>query len=175
MKRCQPISIACLSLLAACSDPGVEQADGIALADNGVPVAAMSPGATRAGASVDRSVPTLQTMAAPDFASARMMGPGCQWRAAADADALFAFDSETGVVKVEGSYVRLLADTSAGRLSAGAFRAYEGGQWRISIEGGDGSPITQAARGAEWNAVMTLAVDGGPSQRFEGGILSCRA
>lgn len=161
-------------LLAACSSEDGSETD-IALADNGVPVTALpsSPTADRR-ALANPMVPVLQTMAAPDFASARMQGPGCQWREGEDADALFVFDAKTAVVKVSGSYVRMLPDRASGGLPTGAFRAYEGGQWRVTIEGGDGAPITQAAREAEWPAVMTLAVDGGPSQRFDNGILSCR-
>ncbi len=167
--------IALSALLVACSD-GESDASDIALADNGVPVAALpdSPTADRQ-ALVNPAVPVLQTMAAPDFAAARMRGAGCKWRGSDDADALFAFDAETGVVKVGGSYVRMLPDRVSGGLPTGAFRAYEGGQWRVSIEGGEGAPVNQAADGAEWPAAMTLSVVGGPSQRFEDGILSCRS
>jgi hypothetical protein len=162
------------ALLAACSDAESDASD-IALADNGVPVAALpaSPTSDRQ-ALVNPAVPELQTMAAPDFASARMLGPGCKWRASDDADALFAFDADTGVVKVGGSYVRMLPDPRSGGLPTGAFRAYEGGQWRVVIDGGDDNPTTRAADEAEWIAAMTLSVDGGPSQRFGDGILSCR-
>jgi hypothetical protein len=167
--------VALSALLVACSD-GESDASAITLADNGVPVAALpdSPTADRQ-ALVNPAVPVLQTMAAPDFAAARMRGAGCKWRASDEADALFAFDAETGVVKVGGSYVRMLPDRASGGLPTGAFRTYEGGQWRVAIEGGEGAPINQAADGAEWPAAMTLSVDGGPSQRFEDGILSCRS
>lgn len=174
MHLCLSALVALSALLAACSNSESDASD-IALADNGVPVAALpaSPTADRQ-ALVNPAVPTLQTMAAPDFASARMQGAGCKWRASDDADALFAFDADTGVVKVGGSYVRMLPDRASGGLPTGSFRAYEGGQWRAAIEGADGDPINQAADGAEWPAAMTLSVDGGPTQRFEGGILSCR-
>lgn len=166
--------VALSALLVACSD-GESDASAIPLADNGVPVAALpdSPTADRQ-ALVNPAVPVLQMMAAPDFAAARMRGAGCKWRASDDADALFAFDAETGVVKVGGSYVRMLPDRVSGGLPTGVFRAYEGGQWRVAIEGGEGAPINQAADGAEWPAAMTLSVDGGPSQRFDEGIISCR-
>lgn len=169
-----PALIALCMMLAGCSDAESDASD-IALADNGVPVAALpaSPTSDRQ-ALVNPAVPELQTMAAPDFASARMLGPGCTWRASDDADALFAFDADTGVVKVGGSYVRMLPDPMSGGLPTGAFRAYEGGQWRVMIDGGDGDPTIRAADGAEWTAAMTLSVDGGPSQRFGDGILSCR-
>lgn len=167
--------VALSALLVACSN-GESDASDIPLADNGVPVAALpaSPTADRQ-ARVNPAIPSLQTMAAPDFAAARMQGAGCKWRANDDADALSAFDAATGVVKVGGSYVRMLPDRASGGLPTGAFRAYDGGQWRVAIEGGDGDPINRAGDGAEWPAAMTLSVDGGPSQRFDGGILSCRS
>lgn len=167
--------VALSALLVACSDDESD-ASAIALADNGVPVAALpaSPTANRQ-ALVNPAVPTLQTMAAPDFAAARMRGAGCKWRASDDADALFAFDAETGVVKVGGSYVRMLPDRASGGLPTGAFRAYEAGQWRVAIEGSQEAPINQAKDGAEWPATLTLSVDGGPTQRFDEGILSCRS
>lgn len=163
------------AMIAGCSD-GESAASDVALADNGVPVAALptSPTADRQ-ALVNPVVPTLQTMAAPDFAVARMQGAGCKWRASEDVDALFAFDTDSGVVKVGGSHVRMLPDRASGALPTGAFRAYEGGQWRVAIEGGgDSDRITRTKDGAEWRAAMTLSVDGGPSQRFDDGILSCR-
>lgn len=167
--------VALSALLVACSD-GESDPSAIALADNGVPVAALPDSPTEdRQALVNPAVPVLQTMAAPDFAAARMRGAGCKWRASDDADALFAFDAETGVVKVGGSYVRMLPDRASGGLPTGAFRFYEGGQWRVAIDGGEGAPIHQAADGAEWPAAMTLSVDGGPSQRFENGILSCQS
>lgn len=174
MLRCS-VLVALSVLLVACSDDESNSST-IALADNGVPISALpdSPTADRRALS-NPAVPTLQTMAAPDFAAARMRGAGCKWRTSENADALFAFDAESGVVKVGGSYVRMLPDRGSGGLPTGAVRGYEAGQWRVAIEGGEGTPITQAADGAEWPAAMTLSVDGGPSQRFENGILSCRS
>lgn len=165
--------VALPALLAACST--AEEDAPIAFADNGVPISALPENpATERRSLLNPVVPTLQTMAAPDFASARMTGPGCQWRESDDGDALFAFDAETGVVKVAGSYVRMLPDRASGGLPTGAFRVYQGGQWRVAIKGADGDPVNQAGGAAEWAAGMTFSVDRGPSQRFEGGILSCR-
>ena len=166
--------VALTVLFAACSNADPDASD-VALADNGVPETALPASATAdRQALVNPLVPTLQPMAAPDYASARMQGAGCKWRASEDADSLFAFDADSGVVKVGGSHVRMLPDRASGGLPTGAFRAYEGGQWRVAIDGGDGDPITRAGDGAEWRAAMTLSVDGGPTQRFDDGILSCR-
>ena len=160
---------ALIACLAACSAAD-EDAAAVALADNGVPAAAIedrraaqpSPGAVQ-------NIPTLQTMAAPDFDAARMTGPGCRWREADDADVLFAFDQGSGVVKVDGGYVRLVPVADAPALPLGTRRLYRGGQLTVDVES-----VDVAAQGGQWPAAMTLSVDGGQTLRIDGGLLSCR-
>ena len=161
---------ALIACLAACqaSDDGEAS---IALADNGVPAAAIEERrVSNASSGTGTALPTLQTMAAPDFDAARMTGPGCRWREAEDADVLFAFGRESGVVKVDGNYVRLVPVEGAEPLPLNTKRLYRGGQWTVGIEGA----ADAAAQEGQWPATMTLSLDGGQSVRIEGGLLSCR-
>ena len=160
--------IACLSACGA-SDDGEAS---IALADNGVPAAAIEERRAAKSSDTGPGLPALQTMAAPDFDAARMTGAGCRWRNAEDADVLFAFDRESGVVKVDGSYVRLVPLEGAAALPLNTKRLYRGGQLTIGIEGA--AAADAAAQDGQWPAAMTLSVDGGQAMRIEGGLLSCR-
>ncbi|VXC79852.1 hypothetical protein [Sphingomonas sp. AX6] len=158
-------------LLAACSmEDG--NASEIALADNGVPVTAPTPEPDREPVS---AAPVLQTMAFPDFDSANMLGAGCLFRAEADADNLLVINSESGVVKIDGAYVRLLPDPQSPALRYDARSIYRGGQYVVTIDGGQGDPTLTEYENAEWPATMTFAVERGTTQRFEDGLLSCGA
>lgn len=170
----RPVALFALpaAFLIACStQEGADEPD-IAFADNGVPVAAQTPAPDRDPVA---DAPVLQTMAFPDFDAANMLGAGCFFRAEAEGDQLVVVNSNSGVVKIDGGYVRLIPDPRSPPLRYHARSVYRGGQFVVTIDGGQGQPARSDGSNAEWPATMTFAVERGTTQRFENGVLSCGA
>lgn len=167
-------AIALAAMLAGCGGGSEEEATtggAPQLADNGMPIAAIPDTGPVTTPMADRPVPPeALPMTVVDLDEANMRAAPCRWARTGESESRFVFHRESGVVKVEGSFVRLLPQPYTPEATA---RDWEGGGLVVTLSRDPAQPDAGSRASGEWPAMMRIATENGGVSDLGPGTITC--